>query len=306
MSHTDKIIVVTGPTASGKTEIVAKLLSIFHDKLIFISSDSRKIYRFMDIGTAKPPSEIRKFYRLIDIRRPDELYSAQDFALDAEREIQRALDYGKIPIVVGGTILYLKALFEGFFESPPIDQKIKEDLQKRLESQGVAKLYEELKAVDAETAERVHPNDWFRIIRALEVYYQTGKPISMLRKESRRMPKFKPIYFFNDIPRPELYERINRRVDRMIEMGFVDEVRKLMEMGFDLRLPSMNTIGYRELYLYLRGEMDFETAVRLTKKHTRTFARRQFYFSRSLEGINYIPRPLMLERLTEVVREMYL
>ena len=302
MSSEGRIIVITGPTASGKTEIARRLLDLFPNSLVFISCDSRKVYKFMDIGTAKPPIELRPHYRLIDIRMPDEPYSAQEFAIDAEREIERALEGGKIPIVIGGTILYLKALFEGFFESSPIEPSIRDELKQRLEREGVSSLYRELQKVDAETAEKVHPNDWFRIIRALEVYYQFGKPISELRRESRRPPKFKPLYFFNDMPRPQLYERINRRVDRMISLGFVDEVKSLIERGYDLRYPSMNTLGYRELYLYLNGKMDLETAIRLTKKRTRTFARRQFYFSRSLKGIRYVPPELMLESVVSEIR----
>ncbi len=304
MSGFPEIIVLTGPTASGKTAIARRLLERFPE-LTLISCDSRKVYRFMDIGTAKPPPELRQHYRLIDIRMPDETYSAQDFALDAEREIKKALESGSIPLVVGGTILYLKALFEGFFESPPIEESIREKLRERLEREGTAALYDELQKIDPETAAKVHPNDWFRIIRALEVFYQTGKPISVVRRENQRQPMFRPVYFFNAMPRPQLYERINRRVDVMMERGFLDEVRNLMEMGYDLSLPSMNTLGYRELYLHLQGKMYLETAVRLTKKRTRTFARRQFYFSRSLKGIRYVPPEEIFDALVAAIESCY-
>ncbi len=304
MSDRRSIPVITGPTASGKTALARKLLDRFPE-LVFISSDSRKVYKLMDIGTAKPPPELRPFYRIIDIRMPDQTYSAQEFAVDAEREAMQAIENGKMPVIVGGTILYLKALFEGFFESPPIDQSIREELRERLERAGTRKLYEELARIDPETAAKVHPNDWFRIIRALEVYYQTGKPISKLRKESRRQPLFRPIYIFNNMPRPELYERINRRFDRMMELGFLDEVRKLMEAGYDLRYPSMNTVGYRELFLHLQGKIDLETAIRLAKKRTRTFARRQFYFSRSLKGIRYVPPDEMFDVVSKIISMVY-
>lgn len=298
-----KVIVITGATAVGKTEIARILLEICPE-LVFISCDSRKVYRFMDIGTAKPPTDLRPHYRLIDIRTPDKTYSAQEFAIDAEREIEIALQENKFPIVIGGTVLYLKALFEGFFESPPIDPEIRAELEEELRRKGSVALHEELKKVDPETAAKVHPHDWIRITRALEVYRQFGKPISQLRRESRRQPKFEPNYFFVHLPRIELYERINRRVDRMMELGFLDEVKKLLEMGYDLRYPSMNTLGYRELALHLQGRMSLETAVRLTKKRTRIFARRQIRFARQLRDIKFVEKREAVEILKQLVKTL--
>ncbi len=277
-----KVLTIIGPTASGKTSIAASLLEK-HGRVVLISCDSRKVYRYLDIGTAKPPPELRKHYRLIDIRDPSETYSAQDFARDAEREIKTALRSGQIPVVVGGTTLYYKALFEGFFSAPPVDLSLRRKLLERMEREGIEKLHEELKKVDPATAEKVHKRDWIRITRALEVYYQTGKPISVLRKEAKIIPAFEPLYLGVLRDRKDLYRRIEERVDRMIEAGLVEETRWLLDQGYSPDLPSLNTIGYREIIEHLQGKISLEQAVRLIKKRTKIFSRKQLYFMRNLK-----------------------
>ncbi|HDM90585.1 MAG: tRNA (adenosine(37)-N6)-dimethylallyltransferase MiaA [Candidatus Hydrothermae bacterium] len=277
-----KVLAIIGPTASGKTSIAASLLEK-HGRVVLISCDSRKVYRYLDIGTAKPPPELRKHYRLIDIRDPSETYSAQDFARDAEREIKTALRSGQIPVVVGGTTLYYKALFEGFFSAPPVDLSLRRKLLERMEREGIEKLHEELKKVDPATAEKVHKRDWIRITRALEVYYQTGKPISVLRKEAKIIPAFEPLYLGVLRDRKDLYRRIEERVDRMIEAGLVEETRWLLDQGYSPDLPSLNTIGYREIIEHLQGKISLEEAVRLIKKRTKIFSRKQLYFMRNLK-----------------------
>lgn len=277
-----KVLTIIGPTASGKTSIAASLLEK-HGRVVLISCDSRKVYRYLDIGTAKPPPELRKHYRLIDIRDPSETYSAQDFARDAEREIKTALRSGQIPVVVGGTTLYYKALFEGFFSAPPVDLSLRRKLLERMEREGIEKLHEELKKVDPATAEKVHKRDWIRITRALEVYYQTGKPISVLRKEAKIIPAFEPLYLGVLRDRKDLYRRIEERVDRMIEAGLVEETKWLLDRGYSPDLPSLNTIGYREIIEHLQGKISLEQAVRLIKKRTKIFSRKQLYFMRNLK-----------------------
>ena len=277
-----KVLAIIGPTASGKTSIAARILEN-RGNVVLISCDSRKVYRHMDIGTAKPPPELREHYRLVDIRDPSETYSAQDFARDAEREIKTALRSGLFPVVVGGTTLYYKALFEGFFSAPPVDLSLRRKLLERMEREGIEKLYEELQEVDPVTAEKVHKRDWIRITRALEVYHQTGKPVSVLRKEAKIIPAFEPVYLGVLRDREELYRRIEERVDRMIEAGLVEETKWLLEQGYSPDLPALNTIGYREIIEYLQGKIELGEAVRLIKKRTKIFSRKQLYFMRNLK-----------------------
>ncbi len=284
-----KIPVIFGPTASGKTSIAKEILSRYPD-VQFIVVDSRKIYRYMDIGTNKPPMHLRKHFSLLDIRNPDEYFSAADFVREAEEEIERISASGKIPVFIGGTVLYLKAFFEGLFEAPPISKEVRSKLRERLKKEGIKKLYEELRSIDPEAAERIHPNDWFRILRALEVYYQTGKPISQLQKKTVKKNPYMPVYLGVFRSREDLYERINLRFDQWIQEGFLDEVKRLIAMGYDLRFPALNTIGYKELILYLQSELTLEKAIQVAKRRTRILARRQIYFSRSLKPpVRWIP-----------------
>lgn len=289
----------------GKSRILKMLLER-DERFLFISCDSRKIYRGMDIGTNKPPKELRYFFRLIDIRSPAESYSAQDFAEDAMREVRYALERGKFPIVVAGTPLYYRALFFGLFEAPPVDPRIRMKLLKRLKEVGSVVLYKELSRVDPETAAALHPNDWIRITRALEVYYQTGEPISKLRKENSPSGLPKPISYGVRRERQELYRKINIRVDRMINRGFLDEVKNLYESGYDFNAPGMRTIGYSELLRHILGMMSFKEAVRLIKKRTRIYARKQMYFFRQLGPIRWFPfYRFPLNELISKSREIY-
>ncbi|MEO0145366.1 MAG: tRNA (adenosine(37)-N6)-dimethylallyltransferase MiaA [candidate division WOR-3 bacterium] len=269
---------IVGPTASGKGAFALALADRFPIGLI--SVDSRKIYIGMDIGTGKPRHETRKRFYLMDILTPDEHYSAEDFARDAEAIIQNLLEKGKIPLLVGGTILYFKALFEGFFPAPPVDKNLRKRLLERVANEGAPALHRELSEVDPASAARIHPNDWVRIERALEVYYQTGKPISELWAE-RREPRFRPFYITLPVDRESLYRRIDERIGEMMSEGLLDEVRGLLEK-YGPGAPGMRAIGYQELVKHILGEMSLEEAVALIKRNTREFARRQIYFMRRL------------------------
>ena len=279
-----------GPTAVGKSKLLEELIER-NDRFVFISCDSRKIYRGLDIGTNKPKSPLRGFFKLIDIIEPDQHYNAQEFAKAAKREVINALSSSRIPLVVGGTPLYYRALFFGLFEAPPPDPHIRKTLLDRCKRDGVEALYEELKRVDLETAQKLHPRDWIRITRALEVYYQVGVPISRLRKE--RVPKNlpRPIAFGLMRDRKDLYRRINDRVDRMIKEGLLEEVKEILQRGFSQDSPGLRTIGYEELVRHLKGEISFEEAVRLIKKRTRIYSRKQMYFFRSLGPIKWYKLP---------------
>jgi len=279
-----RVLSIVGPTAVGKTLLVSKLIKE-DSSIVIISCDSRKIYRKLDIGTSKPPPSIREFYRMIDIREPDEPFSAQDFANEASKEISLALKEGKFPIVVAGTPLYYKALFFGLFKAPKPVPEIRKRLMDRLRKEGSYKLYEELGRIDREAAKRIHPRDWIRITRALEIYYQTGKPISKLRKEEKVEPLYSslPVGVIRD--RDALRKRINERVEKMIKEGIVEEVRKLLDGGYSPELPSLNAIGYREIVWHFTRGIPLDLAINLIKKRTWRYARMQMNFFKNL-GIN--------------------
>ncbi len=280
-----KILVIIGQTASGKKGVASKILEHI-DNVRFISADSRKIYKYLNIGTDKPQGPLREHFSLIDIIEPCTQYSAEEFRKDAEKEIEKALSGGKIPIVIGGTPLYLLALFEGFFEHKK-DEKVRKVLEKKLQKEGVGALYAELWEIDPERAKKINPNDAYRIKRALEVYYTTGIPMSKIMKK-RRPAKYSPVYIGIRWDRKALYERINQRVDRMIEKGLVEEVEKLLNMGVREDCPGMKTIGYREIIAYINGEISLEEAIRKIKKNTRIYARRQEYFFKHFKNIKWL------------------
>jgi len=282
-----RVLSILGPTASGKKEIAKFLLDKFRGKIHFISCDSRKIYRYMDIGTAKPPRDMRKFYSLIDIKNPDEPFSAGEFAREVEKIIPEIEKDKKIPIIIGGTPLYYKALFEGFFEEPRKKTEIREKILKRLEEEGIETLYRELKDVDPRAASKIHPNDWIRITRALEVYYTLNIPLTEAQKKLKRSPKYRPLYIGIIMKRELLYQKINERTERMFKEGLVEETREILEMGYSPQLPSLNTIGYREVIQYLNGEITLDEAKRLTAKKTRIYSRRQEYFFRSFNNVKW-------------------
>ncbi|MDI6850772.1 MAG: tRNA (adenosine(37)-N6)-dimethylallyltransferase MiaA [bacterium] len=282
-----KIICILGPTACGKKEIAKYLLTKFGDRVHFISCDSRKVYRYMDIGTAKPEKPFREFFELIDIKNPDEIYSAGDFARDAEKVATQILNRGKVPVIVGGTPLYYKALFSDFFEEPKKDPEIRQYLLNRLNEEGVEKLYEELKIKDPETAKKLHPKDWLRITRALEIYYNTGMPASEARRKLRKKRIFEPEYIGITQQNAELYRKIEERTKRMFSEGLIEETKKILEMGYDEKLPSLNTIGYKETIKYLKGEFKLEEAISKTIKNTKIYARRQKMFFKNFKNVSW-------------------
>ncbi len=285
MKGENEVLVIIGQTASGKKKIAESILALYPD-VIFISADSRKIYRHMDIGTDKPKGKLREHYFLIDIKHPCEQYSAEEFRKDAEKVIKMAYEKKRIPVVIGGTPLYLLALFQGFFEHKK-DENVRKWLEERLFKEGVAALYRELLEIDPDRARKLNPNDAYRIKRALEVYYTTGLPMSRLMKK-RKPPLFSPFYVGIKWERKSLYERINKRVDKMIEEGLIDEVKSLFSMGIKEDCPGMKTIGYREIIDYLKGRISLEEAVRRIKKNTRVYARRQEYFFRHFENVRWV------------------
>ncbi len=296
------LVAVVGPTGVGKTEVGIYLAEHLEGEIV--NFDSVQVYRYLDIGTAKPTPEERKraVHHLVDFLEPDEEFNAARFVELADQIIQEIHARGKQPILVGGTGLYLKALLHGLFEVGEVSQ-IREKLKKRWAQEGLASLYEELKRLDPETAQKLSPTDWVRILRALEVYYATGKPFSELAKRhsfaERRYPCLK---IGLTLPREELYQRLDKRVDQMLEAGLLEEVKKLLQMGFSPELKPLRAIGYRHLIAYLRGEMDLEEAVRQMKRDTRRYAKRQLTWFRADPEVIWF-RPEEKEKILALAKQ---
>ncbi|MEO0137974.1 MAG: tRNA (adenosine(37)-N6)-dimethylallyltransferase MiaA [candidate division WOR-3 bacterium] len=282
-----EIITIIGPTAVGKTEIAIRIAEQFNGEII--SADSRQVYKYLDIGTAKPTIEERKrvTFHLIDFLEPDQNYSCGQFARDAERLIEEILAKGKMPIVCGGTGLYIRALFNPLHQLPQADKELKERLQNLLKERGIGYLYKKLQEIDPQWAERIGPKDKQRILRGLEVYEITRTPLSELIKKEKRKPKYRAKYIGIILNRDELYKRIDGRYDRMIENGLVDEVKKILDMGFKPDCYGLRTIGYKEIVKYLQGEWDLQTAIEKAKRHTRNFAKRQVTWFKKIPEISW-------------------
>ena len=283
------VIFLRGPTASGKTDIALRLTE--HLPCEIISVDSAMIYRGMNIGTAKPSEEIRGKipHRLIDIRDPAEAYSAAQFREDALLEIDEIREKGRIPLLVGGTMLYFRALEKGLSHLPHANQEIRERIEAQAQREGWAALHACLQAVDPVAAERIHPNDPQRIQRALEVYELTGETLTNLiqRGKAESLP-FKIIKMtITPDGRDILHQRIERRFYDMLEAGFVDEVEALYKRGdLNLNMPSMRCVGYRQLWHYLDGKYEYDEAVTKGVYATRQLAKRQLTWLRSdKEGV---------------------
>lgn len=275
-SDQTRVVVLVGPTGVGKSKLAMELVERFGGEIV--SADSMQVYRHMDIGTAKPSHLEREKipHHLIDIVFPDEPFHAGLYRRLGREVIERLAREGKPVWVVGGTGLYVKALTQGIFQAPEIDPAIRQRLNEEGKKKGGAYLFERLWEVDPETARKLHPNDQFRIVRALEVYESTGVPISVYRKEHAfREKAYRALKIGLTLARESLYVRIDRRVDEMIERGFLDEVRGLLEMGYGPELKPMQGLGYKQLTGFLCGKIGWEEAVRQIKRDTRRYARRQ-------------------------------
>lgn len=279
-----KIPVILGPTAVGKTGILTQLGNDFE----VVSCDSRQIYKYMNIGTAKPTEEERKSikHHLIDFVEPDQYYNAYMYRLDALRVIKDILNRGKIPIVSGGTGLYFDAIYKGFFESPG-SLTLRSYLRK-LETVQPGIIREILKDVDPESYLRIHQNDLKRSIRALEIYIVSGKRMSDLIKNHKTESPYEFNIIILDRERKELHERINLRVETMLKNGLIDEVKSLLNMGYNKNLNSLNTIGYKEVLEYIEGKYDHDKMVHYIKRNTRRYARRQIIYFRGYENATWI------------------
>jgi len=277
VSEKPKVIIICGPTGIGKTAVGIELARKFGGEII--SADSMQIYRHMDIGTAKPtPEELAQIaHHMIDIVDPDEDYDAAQFAKQGRDRIAEIVNGNLIPFIVGGTGLYIKALLHGLFQSKPVDPRIRNRLNQEAEENGPGFLYERLKKIDPAAASRIHPNDSYRIMRALETIESSGKPISKHHQNHGFADDpFAALKIGLQMDRQNLYARIDNRVELMIEAGLVEEVKKLLAMGYSAELKSMQSIGYRHVVEFLEEKLPWDECVRTLKRDTRRFAKRQF------------------------------
>lgn len=285
------IIVVTGPTATGKTALGIVLARKYNGEVV--SADSMQIYKRMDIGTAKPtPEEIGDIpHHMIDIVDPADSYSVAQYVQDASACVDDILTRSKLPIVVGGTNLYIDSLISGrTFADQPGDPAVRQALLDRYDAIGGEAMRQELAAVDPERAEKLHPGDKRRIVRALEIFRLTGKTITQHDAETRLLPpRYNAVQFaltFSD--RARLYDRINRRVDLMVEAGLFDEVRTLLAEGLPAHCTAMQAIGYKEVVRALEGELTDQEAIDLIKQESRRYAKRQLTWLRRNPDLRWI------------------
>ena len=287
--HPPRMIVVCGPTGIGKTRTAIHLAHEFNGEII--GADSMQIYRQMDIGTAKPTPEEQACVRhhMVDIVDPETDYDAARYARDAGNVVQALHDCGVLPVVAGGTGLYIKALVYGLFASRPPDPDIRRNLEQSADTHGTAYLHAQLAACDPQAAAGIHINDRFRIIRALETYQTTGRPISEHQQAHRfAQPRFTTFKIGLTMPRADLYTRIDQRVDQMVAEGLLDEVRRLLAKGYDTNLKSMQSIGYRHMIDHLHNGVDWDETLRLLKRDTRRYAKRQFTWFRADPDIEWV------------------
>lgn len=282
-----KVIVILGPTASGKTALSLQLAELLHSPII--SADSRQIYKLLDIGTAKPSldylSRIR--HHLVDYLEPWQDYNASQFEKDALEIITELHMQNVVPIVTGGSGLYIRALIDGIFDSVETDSGYREHLEKLRLEMGNEFLYNQLKEVDPLSADKLLPQNYKRVIRALEVLKISGEPIWKHQTEYERKVDLEFFQYGLNWKRDILYDNINRRVDEMMSAGFIDEVKNLLNMGYDLSYNSMNTVGYKEIIHYLDGKIELNAAVEAFKKVTRNYAKRQMTWFRKDKRIKW-------------------
>jgi len=286
------LLVLVGPTAVGKTALSLQLAKALNAEII--SGDSMQVYRRMDIGTAKLMPEEREDipHHLIDICEPEHSFSVSEFQSLCTSKIQEIHSRGRLPFIVGGTGLYVESVCYGFqFQDIGADDAFREEMRAFAREKGLEALHERLASIDPVTAAKLHPNDEGRVIRALEVYEVTGKPLSMVQDQSRGDDKKSPYRLCIiglTMDRAELYRRIDGRVDAMLAAGLVEEVNSLLQEGISRDAVSMRGLGYKEIAAYLAGEMAYDDAVEILKRDTRHFAKRQLSWFRHMKALEWV------------------
>ncbi len=295
----DETFVITGPTATGKTDIGIMVAREADGEII--SADSRQIYKGFVIGTASPVNAPVE-YHLINFLEPTEQFNAMRFVKMARSLIEQIKNKGKLPILVGGTGLYVRALCEGLFQGGGKDEKIRQEIRKRFERG--ENLWYELKKVDPEAAKKISSNDYPRIERALEVWYTTGKPITFWQREQSESD-VRCKKFLITMDRERIYQRINERVERMFKDGWIEEVQKLLASGVSPDCPAFESVGYKEVLQYLEGEISLERTKEIIKRRTRNYARRQIIWFKKEPGVITIDRDeLSVEEAAETIIQL--
>lgn len=286
----EPLIVIVGPTAVGKTDIAIALAKSLDGEIV--SADSMQIYKYMDIGTAKPTVEEREGipHYMIDVVDPDQEFSVAQFQQEAKAAIEDINQRGKLPILAGGTGLYINSLIYPMdFTDAGEDPEFRKKMRALASEKGNKYLHKKLYEIDPDTAQRLHYNDIRRIIRALEVHHLTGKPMSHYNQNLKNADKpYNSIIIGLTMDRKKLYNRINHRVDIMLEKGLVEEVKGLLEMGYNKNLTSMQGLGYKEIIAYLEGKRTLTEATEILKRDTRRFAKRQYTWFKRIKGIYWV------------------
>ena len=295
-----KLVIITGPTATGKSDLSIYLSDRFNFEIV--NFDSMQVYKYFDIGTAKPPKDILEKYphHLLSYVDPlDTTYSAGRYVNDADEKIKEIAGRSNIPLFVGGTGLYIKLLLFGIFDKEEDKSTIRDLLKEKLDIYGYPYISTKLKIIDFKAWKKINKNDAYRTIRALDYFYKTGKLISEKREEHNFSEKrYEYIKIGIKFDREELYKRINSRVDKMIAEGLIEETEELLKRGYENTRP-MNGIGYREIKLYLKGKIKKREAIELIKQNTRKYAKRQITWFKKERDINWIDNYKSAEILIE-------
>lgn len=283
-----RVVIILGPTGTGKSRLAIELAEEFGGEII--SADSMQVYKYMDIGTAKPTGEDRRrvAHHLIDIVTPDQPFHAGLYRALGRKTVDDLYEHKKPIWVVGGTGLYIKTLVQGLFTGPRIDPDVRERLKQEAEAQGAEFIYQRLKEVDPKTATTLHPHDLVRTIRAIEVFDSTGIPISFYREQHRFGERpYLTLKIGLDMDREELYRRIEQRVDLMIEQGLLQEVKGLLAMGYGPELKPMQSLGYKQMVQFIMKRMGWDEAIRQIKRDTRHYAKRQWTWFKADEEVTW-------------------
>lgn len=289
-----QVLFILGPTAVGKTAVSVEIAKLFDGEII--SCDSVQIFRGLDVGSAKVTEEEKQRipHHLIDIKEPTETFTSFQFVEEMKKKITEITSRGKLPIVVGGTSLYVKSLILNYnFGGVGVDEEFRDKLNKLLEEKGLESLYERLSSEDKTLAENIDRHNPQRVIRALEISHFKGE-----KKTSES--EIDSLVFALTLDRKTLYERINKRVDIMLKNGLIEEVKSLKDAGVTRDCQSMKAIGYKEVYAYLDGEISYDEMAELIKKHSRNYAKRQLTFLRGMDNVNYID----VENLNDAIKEI--
>jgi tRNA dimethylallyltransferase len=283
----ESVVVVFGPTAVGKTELLLELFPGGEAEIV--TADSMQVYRHLDVGTAKPtPDILRKLpHHLIGVVEPDQQFNAGEFVKRADALIREITGRGRLAVLSGGTAYYLRSFLFGLPDAPPGEAGVRKELKRELDERGLGPLLEELGRVDPVSKERIAPRDSYRVLRALEVYRCSGRPLSEFRNPAEPRREHRTLLIGLERPREELYRRIEARVEQMFAAGLIDEVRSLMAAGYGPQAPGMRGIGYQEFFLMQAGCLSWGSLRELVKRNSRRYAKRQLTFFRAIPQVSW-------------------